>query len=225
MVSVILLLQPLGVLTPNLTAQAVDIREFVRRTYIHGLPYEEASRYGPSVVPALLAMLDAPGEEPHWTNIVAVLGIVGDDRVVKPLQDFASEGVGELSHPQYRAKNSVPVALGYLGHKTGNREALDYLLASLDPNVWDGRGFAWASPYHPTTLERNEHLTEMAIIGLALSGRPRAGDALGSLQGGEVMGAAQRARFSTLVAEALSTYEIVSRFGLAEYYRRARVPR
>ena len=41
----------------------MDVRDFVRQVFIHGIPYEEARRYDASAVPVLLAMLQDPIEE------------------------------------------------------------------------------------------------------------------------------------------------------------------
>jgi hypothetical protein len=74
-----------GVSMPGL----MDVADFVRQVFIHGLPYEDASRYEQSAVPVLLKMLNDPKEEPYWSNIALVLGIVGDENIVDPLIGLA----------------------------------------------------------------------------------------------------------------------------------------
>jgi len=66
----------------------MDIEEFVRQFYIHGVPYAEASKYDASVVPALLEMLQETKEQEHWSNIVVTLGMIGDDSAMEPMIAF-----------------------------------------------------------------------------------------------------------------------------------------
>src|SRR5438445_12922083 len=83
-----------------------EVKQFVSQTFIHGVPYELASKYDSKQVPELLAMLGNPQEEANWPNVVVVLGIIGDPQAVEPLIAFAAKGEGTLSHPQYIAKIS-----------------------------------------------------------------------------------------------------------------------
>jgi hypothetical protein len=202
-------------------AQDMDIRDFVRQTFIHGVPYEEASRYGSAAVPILLGMLEDRREQEHWTNIVGVLGMIGDERAVDPLIAFpGARGEDRLTRPQYVAKSSVPLALGYLVNKTGSQRALSYLIESLNPDVWTQRGVTWQSPYHATGVERNLQLTTGAVWGLAVSGRPEAASALRAVQA-DTSAAGKRlvAQIGVVVGEALVTHAQIARMGLAEYYR------
>lgn len=205
-------------------AQQVDVRDFVRQAFVHGVPYEEASSYGALVVPTLLAMLEDPAEQEYWTNIVGVLGMIGDDRAVEPLIAFAASRTAEtLSPAQYRAKSSVPLALGYLVNKAGNQRALSYLIQGLNPAVWSQRGVTWRSPYHATDLERGLQLTTSAVLGLAVSGSPAAAQALRALQGDtSTTGKQLQAQVGPVVSDALQTHAQIVRVGLVEYYRTRR---
>lgn len=206
--------------------QPMDVKEFVRRIYVEGVPYEEASKYGPQDVPTLLQMLEDPKEEAYRTTIVVTLGIIGDERAVDPLIAFLSRGVtGTLSHSEYTAKTSVLMALGYLVNKSGSKKALTYLMDSLDPAVWAKRKVNWTSPYQATMDDRNVQLSTMAILGLALSGQPAAAEALRSLQKAPRTKAAEKfqAQVSQVVAEALKSHEMIAKQGLAEYYRKQRL--
>jgi hypothetical protein len=110
------------------TASLPDIRDFVRRLFIHGVPYEESIRYGPNVIPTLLEMLADPREERAWPNIVIVLGMLGDDRALTPLISFIEQNPGgRLDYNRYEAKKNAIFALGYLVNKSGNQQALAYL--------------------------------------------------------------------------------------------------
>jgi PBS lyase HEAT-like repeat-containing protein len=201
--------------------RSMDIKEFVRQTFIHGVPYEEASRYPPDVVPTLLEMLKDRAEEPHWPNIVVVLGMIGDERALDPLIAFIEQGGGTLSAAHYRAKTSAIMSLGYLINKTGNRKALDYLARGLVPEAWAARAAASRAPYQATTIERNRDFAKHAILGLALSGHPEAAQALRSLQQPAVNESQRRfrAQVSDLVAQALKEHQQISSRGLADYYR------
>lgn len=206
--------------------QPVDIKDFVRRIFVEGVPYEEASKYGPQDVSTLLEMLADPKEEAYRTTIVVTLGIIGDERAVDPLIAFLSQDVkGTLSHSEYTAKTSVLMALGYLINKSGSQKALTYLTDSLDPAVWAQRQVNWTSPYHTTMEDRNVQLSTMAILGLALSGHPAAAEALRSLQKPPRTKAAEefQAQVSQVVTEALKAHEMIAKQGLVEYYRKQRL--
>lgn len=203
-----------------------DIVEFVRQTFIHGVPYEQASKYDASVVPMLLRMLSDPKEESHWPNIVVTLGIIGEEKSSQSLINFLTVGEGRLSHSQYIAKSSVLMALGYLINKTGSERSLAYLKESLDPDVWARRNVRWVSPYHTTRAERDLQLSTMAVMGLALSGHSSARGWLLDLQKPATSEVAKkfRAAVADVVALALRDHEIIAKEGLLSYYRKSRTP-
>jgi hypothetical protein len=64
-------------------------------------------------------------------------------------------------------------------------------------------------------------LSTMAVLGLALSGKPEARDALLSLQRAPKTAGAKRlqAQSYDTISEALSANQIIAEQGLAEYYR------
>lgn len=217
------MLTAMALFAPGLMAQQMDIQDYVRQTFIQGVPYQQSAEYGASDVPTLLSMLADPAEEMWWTNIVGVLGIIGDERAVQPLIDFAEASVdGETSPAVYRAKTAVPMALGYLVNRSGSQAAQDYLIESLDPDAWNRRGVGWTDPFLPTAEERNVQLTTMAAMGLALSGTPEAAAALRTMA--DTMSPTLTAQMGDAVSDALEVHEQVSEMGLAEYYRRIRGP-
>lgn len=195
----------------RLAAQALSLKDFVRQVHYHGVSYGEARRYPSSAVPVLLRMLADPANAPHWTNIVAVLGIIGDQSVVARLIAFAHQGSGTLTPDEYRAKSTVLIALGYVANHTGSRAALDYLLASANPEAWNARALRWSSPFHATSAARNARLSSTAFLGLALSGAPAAGNLLRSLATGARSPPAQ---------QAFAEFQTITRLGLARYYAR-----
>ena len=200
----------------------MDISDFVRQVFIHGVPYEEASRYDSSVVLRLLEMLNDPAEEAHWPNIVVVLGMIGDERAVDPLISFIEADLsGEVSSQRYRAKTAALMALGYLINKTGNRKALAYLTQSIRPQTWEARDVVGIAPFQADVAERNTDFSKHAILGLALSGHPEAAPALRSLQQPAPTETQRvfQAEAGDLVSEALEEHAKIAREGLASYYR------
>jgi hypothetical protein len=206
---------------PSLDALPTDVRQFVRQTFIHGVPYEQATKYSPDVVPTLVEMLKDRAEEPYWSNILVVLGIIGEKRGIDEMILFVERDRGKISAAHYRAKTSAIMSLGYALNKTGSRKELDYLTSGIDPKVWSTRAGSNLAPYQKTTDERDHDFAKYAIMGLALSGHPDAARALRSLQQ-PVENEAQRKfrdQVSDLVAEALKEHQKVASRGLVDYYR------
>jgi FG-GAP-like repeat len=202
-----------------------EVEAFVRRHYAHGVPYNEARRFAPEVAPTLLRMLGDPNEKDYWANIVGVLGIVGDASAAEPLIAFVERNAGSALDPAaYRASLSALIALGYLANRTGDQRAVDFLAGRAR-----ALGAAGAAPANaPGELRLDaESLGQTAVLGLAVSGRPRAREVLEELmrsdaarvrgQGAE---AAANSPSQNLLSEALTTHGAVETQGLAEYYRR-----
>lgn len=204
----------------------LDVRDFVRQTFIHGVPYEEASRYGSNATPVLLEMLSDPKEKTSWANIVVTLGIIGDEAAVAPLVRFFTDEERELSDSEYAAKSSVLISLGYLINKSKSEKALSFLKESLDPSVWAHRNVRWAGPHFASTEDRDEQLSTMAILGLALSGQPSAREAIERLREPAPTEAAKRfrAKVKDVVDLALRDHEAISKEGLQGYYRKGHIP-
>ena len=221
------------VVTPRpgqIATSRTDAREFVRRIYFEGIPVEASRRLDPdTAVPTLLGMLADPREERYWSNIVITLGMMGDERAVEPLMQFLEQGPAgqRLSSHHFVAKCRVLMALGYLVNRNGNQKALDYLKSSLNPGQWQRRGLKWVSPHHPSADGRDYQLTDMSILGLALSGRPEAGEALHALQQPATNAADKqfRARVSDVVQTALSAHGEIARDGLVKYDLKKTQPR
>jgi hypothetical protein len=219
-----------GILTsvaqePSGVAQLLDIKGFVCQTFIHGVPYEEAIRYGSDKVPILLEMLADTTEESYWSNIVLTMGMIGDEQTVEQIIAFIDKAIeGKLSTSQYTAKMTAIMALGYLINKSGSKKALTYLQDSLNPSVWTERKFKWTSSYHVNENDRNVQLSIMAIIGLGLSGHVEAGESLRSLQQPVATQEAKefQAKVSDVINEALRAHEMIAKEGLIEYYRQAK---
>jgi len=156
-------------------SEGVKAEDFVRQAFVEGMPYEEASKYGSGDVDGLLRMLDKDEDKPHWANVVVMLGMIGDEKAVEPLIGFfEKEDAGTLDRAHYAAKAAVPMALGYVANKTGSDKAIGYLSAWLDPTTRKAPGGTWKGPLQSDVPARNGHLTRMATLGLALSGKQKA---------------------------------------------------
>jgi hypothetical protein len=199
----------------------MDIKDFVRSRFIHGIPYEQAISYSPDVVPVLLEMLRDPQEEPYRANIIETLGMIGDARAVQPLLDLFSEGSGQLSERDFKVRKAVVLSLGYLLNKTESREAFEFLVQGLNPQFWS-RAASWSSPAEMDDKDAQTQLIKMAIWGLALSGRPEAKKALETLQQTPSVGFSEATdRLLTAVAEeAIDSHSVIADQGLLNYHRK-----
>jgi hypothetical protein len=212
-----------GTAMPGAQAPAMNVRDFVRQIFIHGVPYEEASRYDASVVPTLLEMMNDPAEQAYWANIVVVLGMIGDQRAVDPLISFieAQAPTVGLSREHYAAKTSALMALGYLVNKSGDRKALDYLKASTAPEAWAAKDISGTAPFQHSLNERNRNFSKYAILGLALTGHPEAAQVLRQLQMPSTSPATRefQTEVGDVISEALRENQKISDQGLMNYYR------
>jgi HEAT repeat protein len=129
-------------------------------------------------------MLNSKAEEPYWTQIAGVLGVVGDERAINALIAFVEKPVSEahLSRAHQDARQQAIMSLGYLINKTGSERALTYLIDGLTPSEWRQRRVQGIAPWASSYEEYDLQLSKYALFGLALSGHPRAGEALRSLQ-------------------------------------------
>jgi hypothetical protein len=216
----------IGMAVGPAASQAPDIRTFVRQVYIEGVPFQEVERFNAATaVPVLLEMLADAKEEEHWPNVVVTLGMLGDVRAVDPLIQFVEkEARGTLSQAHYIAKTSAVMSLGYIVNKGKSDKALAYLTAGLDPDVWTQRGIKWSSPYHPNQADLRRQLITMSILGLGLSGTPKAVEVLRSYGRTAATPQAKRMRaelpnVDDILQEALKANERIARSGLAEYYQ------
>ena len=205
----------------DVSAQEMDVRDFVRATHVEGIPYDAANAYASEDVPVLLEMLGDENEAPYWTNVAVTLSIIGDDESVDPLLDFihGTFGDGELPDSLYHVKANVVMALGLLVNKSGNEKALKYLLESVDPESWNRRGAPWLREPSPRVEQRRRDLADMAILGLAFSGTEEAVEKLDGLLESESV--KFQPGLAGLVEEAQETLRVVSEAGLSGYYRKS----
>ncbi len=170
----------------NVSGQQVtqtDVREFIQSRPYGGHSYREMSTlYDSTAVPALIEALNSDAEEENWTNAATLLGVVGDERAVGVLIAFIEKGGSHsISRAHNKARSAAMSALGYLINRTGSERALDYLIEGLTPSVWRERNVIGVVPYADSYEKYDLMLSTYALFGLALSGHPRAGEALRTL--------------------------------------------
>ena len=170
----------------NVSGQQVpqtDVREFIQSRPYGGHSYREMSTlYDSTAVPALIEALNSDAEEENWTNAATLLGVVGDERAVGVLIAFIEKGGSHsISRAHNKARSAAMSALGYLINRTGSERALDYLIEGLTPRVWRERNVIGVVPYADSYEKYDLMLSTYALFGLALSGHPRAGEALRTL--------------------------------------------
>ena len=135
-------------------------------------------------MPELQRLLQDPAAEDTWRNVVGTLGAIGTERAKDVLITYLfSDPDGQLSPAAYIAKSDVPVALGWLVHKSDDREALELLINATDGDWWMAQGIDWSTPIHRNREDLIASLVTKAIIGLTLSGTEEAEIRLAQLQG------------------------------------------
>lgn len=174
----------LGMMASNLywgASAQMNVEEFVRVRYKHGLPFQEATKFGRSSVPVLLRMLADDKERPYWANIVLTLGIIGDDSAIDPLINFLEKRFeGEVDLDTLNALLTVMPALGHAAYK-GNVRALNYLLTNHTIEKLAAKRINWRfQKYSGDTLDIL--LSKMLIRGLAVSAKQSAKDLLVKMQ-------------------------------------------
>ena len=201
-------------------AAQADVRAFVRGPLFPYSYAELASSYDTSVTPELIAMLDSDAEEDHWFRIAGMLGVVGDDRAADALIAFVEKPRPErVSDAVENARKEAIRALGFLVNRTGNERALTYLIDGLTPRVWRERNVRGTPHWMPSHAEYDVLLSTYALFGLALSGHPRAGEALRALQQSatpDQMGF--REGLDDTLTQWLDVYDLVAERGVAGMY-------
>lgn len=199
-----------------------DVSEFVRDPSSYPRSYRELSRsYDASVVPQLAQMLRSKAEEAHWVRIAGLLGAVGDERAVEALIMFIEEPPegGQLTSERHNAYSQALMSLGLLVNRTRSEMALSYLIESLTPSVWSRRNYAAITQSIGSYSHYDQVLSRYAIQGLAMSGHPRAGEALRSLQQSPAPDQAQlRNGLDSMLSQWLEVYDLVAERGVDGMY-------
>ena len=141
-------------------ARPADVRDFVTRHWVEGVPYEIASQYTEQDALILIDWLvNEPEQHAEFLpQIVATLGYIGSELAVPPLIGFVQ---GPLAgRAAFNAKNAALVRMGDLVNRSGNRAAFDFLTM-----VASGQDASMAGATGP-----GAELAVSATFGLALAG-------------------------------------------------------
>lgn len=191
--------------------------DFVHQTFIEGVPYDQARVFTKADVAPLLDLLHRRDQRPFWANTVTVLGIIGDMSAFQPIREFADAIADDSSPSARRAKDSVPIAMGYLAAETKDPAILTYLLGRLTPAGHQPSLSAEISD------EARAHSVRMTILGLALSGNKEVGDKLQTqlyqLNAFETARTGASESIERLLEEAVTINRQVRENGLSGYYQ------
>ena len=170
--------------TPEIIqGQSVTIVDFVTKSYIHGVPFSEAKSFGSQALPELFSMLHSPRYEKYRSNIVAIIGMIGDESAFVPLKEYLESQEGEISQATFISLLVVFQSLGRLG-QNGNMNVIAYLAQWTRPNYWEKAGLKFTyQNYRDQTL--GEVLGRLAIQGLGITGNPKAIEVLENLMNHE----------------------------------------
>ncbi len=194
--------------------QGRDIKDFVRNPPIasmhHGVNYGETTKLDSSVVPTLLEMLNDPKEEQWWDNVIEVLGIIGDERAVKPIIERLER---QGTEPGRWACPGCSNAIVNIAGK-GSEKALTYLLATIEPETYRVKGTTF--PHRNASghkIEREDVLVG-AIRAVGDSAQPRAVEALQKIYADNT----QSERIREAVRVAIKRAKKIQEVGRAEFY-------
>jgi len=185
---------------------------FVSRTYIHGVPYDEARKLGPGAVPTLKLLLGDIALKPYWRNIILTIGFIGGPESYGILRSFTWDRFkGELDDETFSALIEVPDAMGCIAAVRESPEALTYLEKGTSRETW--ARLPWAVKKYPPEYVA-ERLSNLSISGLSWTGSPQAERVLIKLSGKP---RDERQRRALQVS--LNRTREIARIGLADYVK------
>lgn len=159
--------------------QSSELKDFVTKDYIHGIPYAKAKSFGPQALPELFSMLNDPKYEQFRVNIVATVGMIGDESAFNPLKEYFENQKGEISESTFVSLLVVFQSLGHIG-QSGNADVIAYLAQWTDPGHWKEAGLNFTfQNYRDRAMA--EVLGRLAIQGLGITGKPEAINILDNL--------------------------------------------
>jgi hypothetical protein len=114
--------------------EPVDIRTFVTRSPVNGLPYAQSRAYGTPAIPALFAMLRDRSMEDHWDKIITGLHrrSVGNRGAV----GLPQVPTREISVQAFKATLAVLPSLGHVA-RGGDNTAFTTLVDYTRPDQWE----------------------------------------------------------------------------------------
>jgi hypothetical protein len=183
--------------------------------------------YDQAKVPDLIGKLEAETDDTRRACWATVLGLTGDDRAVDALIASIARPFSPQEGPGWFERRTWEIrALGYLVNRTGNARALAYLIDGLKLGVWRTRNVQGLPPYVRSQEDYDRTLSDDALMALALSGDPRAGDALKSMQASPTPEQALAGKdLDDMLATWLEVHQLVAERGLQgmfDYYEARR---
>ncbi len=190
---------------------AGNVDAFVLRLYVEGVPFESARALGPAALPRLRQLLSDPGNRVYASNIVGVMGIIGEDGTAETLINFVEGNRNRALDPDtYRASLTAVMSLGYLANR-GDASAMSFLSNSA-------RALATASPATTPDLRLEPvAVGQNAVLGLGLSGRPEGAQVLQELRNARIEARIPGA--AELLTNSQTTLDRVRQQGVGSLYR------
>jgi hypothetical protein len=160
----------------DLDADAAEA--LARARWMEGIPEESLEPLTAAAQTRLAQLLADPAEAPHHAAALEIMGRAGGEGAYDAIAAYAgAQPAGVADAGLHRAQLTVPLALGHLADV--DDRALEHLIALAEsapaPASWR---HAHLSATRVDRLRR-----ELAVTGLALSGRARAGAVLRRLAG------------------------------------------
>jgi len=184
--------------------------EFVRKGYIHGVPYEDARSLGPAAVPHLVSLLSDPEERANWGSICSTLGYIGDPTAFQTLKDFVWKRFkGEINSRSFGDIEIAQESIGFIA--ATSTPAMDYLAKGVNPAFWDSLPWRWGRFAGRALSVR---MSEVTIVSLPYSNRVEAQKLLLRLRDHPHDPHQTRA-----VGSALGSYEGIRAQGVSGYIR------
>ena len=127
-------------------------------------------------------MLKDPNPTLYHENIALTLGMIGSESAVDPLISYVSASAeGPVSRQAYKGRVGALVGLGYILNRSSSEKALSFLMQSASPDSWERLEAKGVTRPKSTIAETARDLSKYAIIGLGLSGNPKAAEYLQGL--------------------------------------------
>lgn len=144
------------------------ISYFHDAVFVHGMPYEDAGRFGPKALPTLRFLLTDNEYRPNWGYVVTAIAFIGEPGGFEILREFLMDRFkGEVDGDTFSALIVAPSVLGIIH----DPRVTAYLVRAVEPTSW--RGIRWSfESYRDSNLRLL--LSEQAITGLSYTGTDQA---------------------------------------------------
>ncbi len=188
------------------------IGDFVDRPHPNGVALAAARNLGPQATQTLIRILSDQTQAVRWSVAATALAMIGEPAGVAAVIEFIERPVRpETAEFSPWARSNALLSLGYAVNREGGPLALDYLLDGLSNAVWQKRLSGTEGQGTPIS-----ELIEYTVIGLALTGHPRAREAIQRVIDDETMPTELR----ETAMQALEEFALVEAIGIEAYDRR-----